>query len=157
MHHNEFSSDTFRCLINRIQCYKGYQTIRAFCLERNVGLAEGSPRIRTALGLHPQLAGEPEGELPLSVRRWVKLQQQALSGTVSGLSGSAPTTFTLTAAADSAFAMLSGSTTVTIYWQPGTDVHNLPHVLTNGDVVRVRGLVFFTGSGFSMIARRITQ
>jgi hypothetical protein len=86
----------------------------------------------------------------------VKLQQQALSGTVSGLSGTAPTTFTLTVASDSAFAMLSGSTTVTIYWQPGTDLHNLPHALSNGDAVRVRGLLFFTGSKFNMIARRIT-
>ncbi|MBI3645687.1 MAG: DUF4382 domain-containing protein [Acidobacteriales bacterium] len=86
----------------------------------------------------------------------VKLQQQALSGTVSGLSGTAPTTFTLTVASDSAFAMLSGSTTVTIYWQPGTDLNHLPHALTNGDAVRVRGLLFFTGSKFNMIARRIT-
>jgi Domain of unknown function (DUF5666) len=86
----------------------------------------------------------------------VKLVQQTLSGTVSGLSGTAPTTFTLTAAADSAFAMLSGSTNVTIFWQPGTDVHNLARALTNGDAVRVRGLLFFTGSGFNMIARRIT-
>jgi hypothetical protein len=86
----------------------------------------------------------------------VKLQQQALSGTVSGLSGSAPTTFTLTVAPDSAFAMLSGSTSITIYWQPGTDLHNLPHALTNGDAVRIRGLLFFTGSKFNMIARRIT-
>lgn len=86
----------------------------------------------------------------------VKLQQQALTGTVSGLSGSAPTTFTLTVAQDSAFAMLSGLTTVTVYWQPGTDLHNLPHALANGDAVRIRGLVFFTGSKFNMIARRIT-
>jgi hypothetical protein len=86
----------------------------------------------------------------------VKLVQQTLSGTVSGLSGTAPTTFTLTVATDSAFAMLSGSTTVTIFWQPGTDVHNLAHALTNSDAVRVRGLLFFTGSGFNMIARRIT-
>jgi hypothetical protein len=86
----------------------------------------------------------------------VKLVQQTLSGTVSGLSGTAPTTFTLTVATDSAFAMLSGSTTVTIFWQPGTDVHNLAHALTNGDAVRVRGLLFFTGSGINMIARRIT-
>lgn len=86
----------------------------------------------------------------------VKLQQQALSGTVSGLSGTAPTMFTLTVASDSAFAMLSGSTTVTIYWQPGTDLNHLPHALTNGDAVRVRGLLFFTGSKFNMIARRIT-
>lgn len=86
----------------------------------------------------------------------VKLQQQALSGTVSGLSGAAPTTFTLTVAADSAFALLSGSTTVTVYWQPGTNVSNLTHALANGDAVRVRGLLFFTGSKFNMIARRIT-
>lgn len=86
----------------------------------------------------------------------VKLIQQTLSGTVSGLSGTAPTTFTVTVAPDSAFAMLSGSTTVTIFWQPGTDVHNLAHALTNGDAVRVRGLLFFTGSGFNMIARRVT-
>jgi hypothetical protein len=86
----------------------------------------------------------------------LKLQQQAISGTVSGLSGSAPTTFTLTVAPDSAFAMLSGSTSVTVYWQPGTDLHDLPHALTNGDAVRVRGLLFFTGSKFNMIARRIT-
>lgn len=86
----------------------------------------------------------------------VKLQQQAVSGTVSGLSGTAPTTFTLTVAADSAFAMLSGSTTVTVFWQPGTDLHNLSHTLTNGDAVRIRGLVFFTGTKFNMIARRIT-
>jgi hypothetical protein len=86
----------------------------------------------------------------------VKLVQQTLSGTVSGLSGTAPTTFTLTVAADSAFAMLSGSTTVTIFRQPGTDVSNLPHALASGDAVRVRGLLFFTGSQFNMIARRIT-
>jgi hypothetical protein len=61
----------------------------------------------------------------------VKLVQQTLSRTVSGLSGTAPTTFTFTVAADSAFAMLSGSTSVTVHWQPGTDVSNLPHALTN--------------------------
>jgi len=86
----------------------------------------------------------------------VKLVQQTLSGTVSGVSGSAGTTVTLTVAADSAFAMLSGFTNVTIFWQPGTDVSNLPHTLANGDAVRVRGLLFFTGSQFNMIARRIT-
>jgi hypothetical protein len=87
----------------------------------------------------------------------VKLKQQALSGTVSGLMGmGAPTTFTLTVPADSAFAMLSGSNNVTVFWQPGTDVQQLPAGLSNGASVRVRGLVFFNGSGFNMIARRIT-
>jgi len=89
----------------------------------------------------------------------VKLQQQALVGAVSGLQASTtagPTSFTLTLASDSAFAMLSGKTSVTVYWQPGTDLHKLTAV-NNGDTVRVRGLVFFTGSTFNMIARRIDQ
>jgi hypothetical protein len=89
----------------------------------------------------------------------VKLEQQALTGTVSGLPGPTsvgPLTFTLTVAPDSAFAMLSGQSNVTIYWQPGTELHKLTSV-NNGDTVRVRGLVFFTGSGFNMIARRIDK
>jgi hypothetical protein len=89
----------------------------------------------------------------------VKLQQQALVGTVSGLAGSTtagPTTFSLSVPADSAFAMLSGMPQVTVYWQPGTDLHKLANV-NNGDTIRVRGLVFFTGVGFNMIARRIDQ
>lgn len=89
----------------------------------------------------------------------VKLQQQALVGTVSGLAGptsAGPVTFILTLPSDSAFAMLSGQTTVNVSWQPGTDLHNLASV-NNGDRVRVRGLVFFTGSSFNMIARRIDR
>ena len=87
----------------------------------------------------------------------VKLRQQGLTGTVSGLAGptsAGPVTFTLTLASDSAFAILSGKTTLTVFWQPGTDLHNLSSV-NNGDTVQVRGLVFFTGSGFNLIARRI--
>ena len=87
----------------------------------------------------------------------VKLQQQALTGTVSGLNANvAPTTFTLTLPSDSAFAMLSGAVSVTVFWQPGTDLHQLPNGFKNGDTVRVRGLVFFSGTGVNMIARRIT-
>jgi hypothetical protein len=89
----------------------------------------------------------------------VKVQQQALVGTVSGLSGttsSGPVIFTLTLPSDSAFAMLSGKSAVTVYWQPGTDLHKLSSV-SNGNTVRVRGLVFFTGSSFNMIAHRMDQ
>jgi hypothetical protein len=89
----------------------------------------------------------------------VKLQQQAIVGTVSGLPGSTsagPVTFTLTLPSDSAFAILSGKSAVTVYRQPGTDLHRLSSV-SNGNTVRVRGLVFFTGSSFNMIARRIDQ
>ena len=89
----------------------------------------------------------------------VRLQQQALVGTVSGLNGtttSGPTTFTLTVPSDSAFAMLSGSTQLVVFWQPGTELHNLNSV-NSGDTIKVRGLVFFTGSTFNMIARRISN
>lgn len=87
----------------------------------------------------------------------VKLKQQGLSGVVSGLAGSTsagPVTFTLTVASDSAFATLSGSQTVTVFWQQGTDLKNLSSV-SNGNTVRVRGLVFFTPTGANLIARRI--
>jgi hypothetical protein len=76
---------------------------------------------------------------------------------VSGLEASTaagPATFTLTVANDSVFAMLSGKTTVTVSWQQGTDLHKLTSV-NNGDTVRVRGLVFYAGARFNMIARRI--
>ena len=89
----------------------------------------------------------------------VKLRQQGLTGVVAGLAGptsSGPVTFTLTVASDSAFAMLSGQATVTVFWQPGTNLHNLSSV-KNGDTVHVRGLVFFTGTSFNMIARRISE
>jgi len=89
----------------------------------------------------------------------VKLQLQALVGTASALEGptsAGPAIFTLAVPADSAFAMLSGKTQLTVYWQPGTDLHKLATV-SNGDTIRVRGLVFFTGTSFNMIARRIDK
>jgi uncharacterized protein DUF5666 len=87
----------------------------------------------------------------------VKLHQQTLKGLVSLVSGpGAPATFTLSVPADSAFATASGQTSVDVFWQPGTDLHNLGGV-NNGDTVRVRGLIFWNGSQFEMIARRISQ
>ncbi len=89
----------------------------------------------------------------------VRLQQQALVGTVSGLASATshgPTTFTLTVAPDSAFAMLSGQTQIAVFWQANTDLKDMTSV-SNGDTIRIRGLVFFTGSGFNMITRRIDK
>jgi len=94
-----------------------------------------------------------------TVAEKVKLRQQTLSGIVSGLGApvsTGPATFTLTVAPDSAFAMLSGQTTVTVFFQQGTNLHDLASV-SNGNTVRVRGLLFFTGSSFNMIAGRIGQ
>jgi TatD DNase family protein len=68
----------FHC---HLDLYPQYEEIRRECDRRGMyvlsvtttpsawngtsALAAGSPRIRTALGLHPQLAGERKGELPL--------------------------------------------------------------------------------------------
>jgi hypothetical protein len=116
-----------------------------------------------ATSVHAGQAVEVESDVSLNgnsgTAEKVKLKQQGLSGTVSGLSGatsSGPATFTLTVAADSAFAVLSGHTTVNVFWQPGTDLKKLSSV-NNNDTVRVRGLVFFTSTGVNMIARRIQQ
>ncbi len=84
----------------------------------------------------------------------VKLQRQALRGTAGPVSGPAGglQTFTLTLAADSAFALLSGHTTVTVYKQPSTDLHHITTITGN---VRVRGLLFWDGASFHLVASRI--
>ena len=84
----------------------------------------------------------------------IDLEQQGLSGTVSGYSGSAPTTFTLTLPADSAFTTLTGSTTVTVFQQAGTKLSGMTTIM-NGSTVHVRGLVFFDAGTYKLVAGRI--
>ena len=86
----------------------------------------------------------------------VKLQQQALNGTVANLTpGSGGTaTFDLNLPSDSYLALLSGQASVHVFVQPQTD--NGVGGLANGNGVRVRGLLFWTGTAFNLIARRIT-
>ena len=89
----------------------------------------------------------------------VRLEQQGLRGTVSGLSSAisaGPATFTLTVPSDSAFAITSGFTVVQVFWQPGTQLHDTTGV-AEGQTIEVRGLVFFTGTGVNMVAHRIGQ
>jgi len=86
----------------------------------------------------------------------VKLQQRALTGIVSNFVAGAgnAATFDLTVPADSHFAILSGQTVVHVFQQPGT--HNTFGTISNGVTLRVRGIPFWTGTTFNMIARRIT-
>jgi hypothetical protein len=86
----------------------------------------------------------------------VKLKRQTLSGTVSGSSSSGgQTTFTLTVASDSAFALLTGSTTLTVVKQPGTELKGISSI-SDGQAVRARGLLFFDGTNYTLVAKRIS-
>jgi hypothetical protein len=84
----------------------------------------------------------------------VRLLQQSLAGTVSNASGSTPGTFTLTMASDSAFALLTGQTVITVQVQNGTSQNG---AVASGAAVRVRGLLFFNGSSktYTLVASRI--
>lgn len=85
----------------------------------------------------------------------IDLEQQGLSGTVSGYTGSgAPTTFTLTVAADSAFATLTGATAITVFQQPGTELRGMT-TISNGTTVHVRGLLFLDAGIYKLVASRI--
>jgi hypothetical protein len=84
----------------------------------------------------------------------VKLQSQALTGTISNVSSSQ---FTLALADDSAFKLLTGSGTLTVFTQRGTEMKNNV-TITNAAIVKVRGLVYFdpTSNSFTMVAGRIS-
>lgn len=79
----------------------------------------------------------------------LKLREQALVGTVSGASASG---FTLTLNASSAFATLTGQSTIAVTVVSGTNLKVTP---ANGNTVRVRGLVFVNAGSYSMIAARV--
>jgi hypothetical protein len=79
----------------------------------------------------------------------INLQQQGIAGTVANASAS---TFDVTLAADSALAVISGQTVVHVTKVSGTDTRT---TIANGGSVRVRGLLFWTGTSWQMIARRI--
>src|SRR5262249_5711657 len=79
----------------------------------------------------------------------IKLREQALIGTGSGASASG---FTLTLNPSSAFATLTGQTTVTVQVVSGTNLKVTP---VNGNVVRVRGLVFVNAGAYTMMAARV--
>jgi hypothetical protein len=85
----------------------------------------------------------------------IDLEQQGLSGTVSGYTGSGtPTPFTLTVAADSVFARQTGTTAVTVFQQPGTELRGMTTV-TNSSTVHVRGLLFLDAGAYKLVASRI--
>jgi hypothetical protein len=85
----------------------------------------------------------------------VYLEEQGLRGTVSGYTANgASATFTLSVPADSAFAKLTGASTITVYQQGATQLRGLSAV-HNGDTILARGLLFQDGTAFRLVASRL--
>ncbi|HLY91862.1 MAG TPA: DUF5666 domain-containing protein [Candidatus Angelobacter sp.] len=79
----------------------------------------------------------------------INLQQQGVSGTVANASAS---TFDINLATDSALRVISGQTVVHVTKTSATDSRVS---VSNGATVQVRGLLFWNGTSWQMIARRI--
>ncbi len=87
----------------------------------------------------------------------VKLQNQAITGVVSNatpIDGS-HTSFTLTPAADSVFHNLSGKTSLSVITTGATNFNGV-NAVNNGATLRIRGLLFFQGGSYRMVASRVT-
>src|SRR5262249_7566765 len=82
----------------------------------------------------------------------VKLREQALIGTVAATPAPSSSGFTLTLSPTSAFAALSGQTSIPVTIASGTELKVTP---TAGATVRVRGLVFVNAGAYSAIAVRV--
>ena len=79
----------------------------------------------------------------------INLQQQGVSGTVANKAAS---TFDINLATDSALRIISGQTVVHVTTNSSTDSRVS---VANGGSVQVRGLLFWNGTSWQMIARRI--
>ena len=79
----------------------------------------------------------------------IKLQQQGIAGTASNVTAN---TFDLNLATDSALTTISGQSVVHVTRVSATDTRI---TLSNGAAVNVRGLLFWNGTSWQMIARRI--
>lgn len=87
----------------------------------------------------------------------VKLRNQGVRGTITSAitpTGNGGSQFTLTVAADSAFAKLTGKTTITVFRQPSTRLMGNANIGT-GSTVLVRGSLFFDGAAYNLVAVRI--
>jgi hypothetical protein len=79
----------------------------------------------------------------------INLQQQGVAGTIAN---AAAGKFDLTLAADSALAVISAQTVVHVTTNSNTDTRV---TVANGTKVEVRGLLFWNGTSWQMLARRI--
>lgn len=110
--------------------------------------------VDTNLGVTP-MTGAAMGALSANN---VELRRQAVHGVVANYNStsSGQFTFTLDLPADSYLTLLSQGTvtSITVVQQPTTELRNL-NAVANSANIRVRGVLFWTGSGYTMVASRI--
>jgi len=103
----------------------------------------------THIGKGQRIEADADGQASPIVARKVQLREQALVGTVSNASS---TGFTLAPSSTSAFGSLSGATSVAVTLATNANVKTTP---VNGGTVRVRGIVLFDGTNYTMTATRV--
>lgn len=104
----------------------------------------------THIGKGQRIEADADGQASPIVARKVKLREQALVGTVSNATA---TSFTLTPSSTSAFAQQAGATvTLAVTIANGANLKVTP---ANNATVRVRGLVFVSGTTYTMTAVRV--
>jgi hypothetical protein len=82
----------------------------------------------------------------------VELEQQGFFGTVTNYTpNGSQASFTLTLPPDSAFTTLTGVSSITVYKQNGTQMHNLS-AIANGNQVQVRGLLFYDSGAYKLVS-----
>jgi len=103
----------------------------------------------THIGKGQRIEADADGQASPVVARKVQLREQALIGSVSN---SSATGFTLTLDSTSAFASLSGATSVAVTLAQNANMQVAP---ADGATVRVRGIVLFDGTNYTMTATRV--
>lgn len=103
----------------------------------------------THIGKGQRIEADADGQGSSIIARKVQLREQALIGTVSNATSSG---FTLTPSPTSAFASLSGATSVAVTFAQNANMQVTP---ANGATVRVRGIVLFNAGAYTMTATKV--
>lgn len=98
-------------------------------------------------------AGQMQGSFSANE---VRMQEQALTGTVGPAAPGSNASFSLLLDADSAFVKLTNVSAINVYQVSKTELKGIGSP-TPGMKVRVRGLLFFDGANYQLVAARITQ
>jgi hypothetical protein len=108
-----------------------------------------------AVGQRIQVNASGTGQMQSSFSAsQVRLQRQALTGTVDPAAMGSNASFSLLLDADSAFVKLTNVSSVNVY--QGSKTEDMSPIAP-GTKIRVRGLLFFDGTNYQFVAARVAQ